>query len=421
LERIAIIGTGIAGMGCAHFLNHRYDITMYEQNNYIGGHTHTITVHEDGSPVFIDTGFMVFNLVTYPNLVRLFKELGVDYKPTSMSFSVQHVPSRLEFNGSGINELFAQRRNLLNPSYIRMLLEINRFNNTCREVIEKSQFADYTLKEYVEEKGYSDDFLMKYLVPMSSAVWSTPPDAMLGFPAAALIRFFDNHGFLGLHTQHPWYTPVNGSQQYREKLIAPFRDRIFTDRAAVHVRRENGKVFITDKRGDKAAFDKVIIATHADQALAMLEQPSEAEYRLLKEFKYQKNITTLHTDASGMPRTRRAWASWNYRIDQKHDGSLEAHTIYWMNSLQHVSQKTNYFVSINGAERIAPDRVIRRMTYEHPVFSVAAMKAQSELPTLNIKEPVYFCGSYFRYGFHEDAFMSALALCRQITGEAIWL
>ncbi|HNJ72921.1 MAG TPA: NAD(P)-binding protein, partial [bacterium] len=176
MERIAIIGTGIAGMGCAHFLNHRYDITMYEQNNYIGGHTHTITVHEDGSPVFIDTGFMVFNLVTYPNLVRLFKELGVDYKPTSMSFSVQHVPSRLEFNGSGINELFAQRRNLLNPSYIRMLLEINRFNNTCREVIEKSQFADYTLKEYVEEKGYSDDFLMKYLVPMSSAVWSTPPD-----------------------------------------------------------------------------------------------------------------------------------------------------------------------------------------------------------------------------------------------------
>ncbi len=420
MEKIAIIGTGIAGMGCGHFLYKKYDVTLFEQNDYIGGHTHTVYVDDDGTPIPVDTGFIVYNEVTYPNLTRLFKELKVPTKPTSMSFSVQHLPSGLEFCGSGLSGLFAQRQNIFRPSFLRMLTRINRFNKECLEVLDNEQYAAYTLADYIREKNYGDDMLFKYLIPMSSAVWSTPPDAMLQFPVRTLVRFFYNHGFLGLHTQHPWRTVANGSQTYRDILIAPFREKIHTRRAAQKVVRENGGVTVIDATGALSRFDKAILAGHADDSLKLLENPTDLERSLLSAFQYQKNHITLHTDASVMPKTRRAWSSWNYRIGINKDGRLVPSTVYWMNSLQQVSEKNNYFVSINDPGDADPKRVLLETDYDHPLFTVAAMKAQKRLPELNAGGPVYFAGSYFRYGFHEDAFTAAIDAVTALTGEPPW-
>jgi predicted NAD/FAD-binding protein len=421
VKRIAIIGTGIAGLGCAHFLHRRFNLALYEKNDHIGGHTNTVSVTEENRSVPIDTGFMVFNEVTYPNLTRLFQELGVAVKPTKMSFSVQHLPTGLEFCGSSLNHLFAQRKNLLRPRFWRMLRQINRFNSEAVAALNGLEFQAHTLGEYVRERNYGDDFLNFYLVPMSSAVWSTPPELMLDFPAVTLLRFFHNHGFLGLHTQHPWLTVVNGAKSYVEKLTAPFHDKIGLYRAAAGVRREGGGVKVTDVSGQTEMFDHVIFASHADETLKLLGDADERERRLLGEFKYQPNLALLHTDASVMPKTKRCWASWNYRIDYDAGGRICPSTIYWMNSLQGVSDRVNYFVSINGADFVNPAAVLKRIPYEHPVFSLGAIRAQRELPKLNARmSNVFFCGSYFRHGFHEDAFTSALELCRLISGERLW-
>jgi predicted NAD/FAD-binding protein len=420
MQRIAIIGTGIAGMGAAHFLQKEYDITLFEKNSYVGGHTNTVTVDEEGTPVHIDTGFMVFNQVTYPNLIRLFAELNVPTKKTSMSFSVQHVPSGLEFSGSGLNELFAQRKNIFSPRYIKMLLQINRFNEECEEVLTDPRFAGMTLAEYVKEKKFGYDFTYKYLIPMSSAVWSTPIDLMLEFPAFSLVRFFKNHGFLGLKSQHQWYTIHNGSQSYRELLIAPFRDRIHTGNAVVRVERNDRSATVILSDGQRQEFDKVIFASHADETLAMLANPTDEERRLLSPFKYQENIAVLHTDERVMPKTKLAWCSWNYRIDQSAEHGLSPSTVYWMNSLQQVSKRKNYFVNINGEDQVDPAKVLKRIVYTHPLFTVAAQNAQTELPKLNASGPLYYCGSYFKYGFHEDAFTSGLELSRLLLKQKIW-
>lgn len=409
--KTAIIGTGIAGMGCGHFLYQEDDLTFYEQNNYVGGHTNTVTVEEDGKPVYIDTGFMVFNKETYPNLCKLFDRIKAPVKKTDMSFSVQHEPSGLEYSGSSLNHLFAQRKNIFNIPYLKMLAQIARFNKESVKILDDPKYADYSLGRYVKEFGYSDDMLWKYLVPMSSAVWSTPMEQMLDFPAAALIRFFKNHGFLGLDTQHQWYTLHNGSQAYREILIEPFRDKIHINRKAVNVSRNNGKAIVHASDGSQEIFDRVIMACHADQAFALINNPNDQEKRLLPNFKYQYNKAVLHTDESIMPKTKLTWSSWNYRIKEQ-NGQLQPSTIYWMNSLQQVSERKNYFVSINPHDDLDEKKVLIELDYEHPLFDVPAVLAQEGLDKLNEEGPVYFCGSYFKYGFHEDAFASAVKLCK---------
>ena len=419
MQKTAIIGTGIAGMGCGHFLYKHANLTIYEQNDYVGGHTNTVTVDEDGKPVYIDTGFMVFNYQTYPNLCKLFAEIKAPVKATDMSFSVQHVPSGLEYSGSGVNHLFAQRRNIFNLKYIRMLNQIGRFNKESVKILDDPKYANYSIGQYVKEFGFGEDMVWKYLVPMSSAVWSTPMEQMLDFPAVTLIRFFLNHGFLGLDTQHQWYTPDKGSQSYREILIRPFKDKISVNRKTVKVVRENGMVTVYASDGTQETFDRVIIAAHGDQALAMLGNPTNEEQRLLSNFKYQYNKAVLHTDASIMPKKKLAWSSWNYRI-QMQDGKLMPSTIYWMNRLQQVSDKKDYFVSINPHNNLDPNKIIKELDYEHPLFDVPAINAQAELHKLNKNGPVYFCGSYFKYGFHEDAFASAVQLCSQLLGTGVW-
>jgi len=408
--RIAIIGTGIAGMACGHFLQKKADITFFDKNDYVGGHTNTITVDEDGQPVYVDTGFMVFNHVTYPNLVKLFNELKVPTFPTSMSFSVQYTPSKLEYCGSGLNGLFAQRKNIFNRRYIQMLKQIARFNEESIKILDNPDYNNYTIGQYIQEKGFGEDMLQRYLIPMSSAVWSTPLEKMLDFPAQTLVRFFYNHGFLGLNTQHQWYTVEKGSKSYRDIIMAPFRDKLKLNDPIVKVIRQDNKVVIRTKSGVETEFDKVIIAAHGNEALAMLNEPTDDEQRLLSTFKYQMNKTVLHTDSSVMPKNKRVWSSWNYRIEEK-QGKTYASTIYWMNSLQKVSKKKDYFVSLNDPENIDPRRILKVIDYEHPLFDVEAIKAQGELNKLNESGPIYYCGSYFKYGFHEDALKSAVDLC----------
>jgi predicted NAD/FAD-binding protein len=423
MTTLAIIGAGVAGLGAAHFLHSRYDLTLFEQNDYPGGHTNTITVDEQGCPIPIDTGFMVYNEVTYPNLTRLFRELDVKTRPTSMSFSVRHQPSGIEYNGAGLNRLFGQRRNIASPRFWRLLMRMNRFNAEAIQALYDPAYSTYTIGRYVSERGYGDDFLNLFLVPMSSAVWSTPPDRMLDFPAVTLLRFFHNHGFLGLHTHHPWRTLEGGAKSYVAKMSAPWRSRVSLNSKAVKVSRAPGSVRVATADGAEARFDKVILASHADETLRLLADPTLDEQRLLSQFQYQPNTATLHTDPSFMPRTRACWASWNYRIDQDPDGGARPSTHYWMNSLQDVSRRQNYFVSLNSHDRVEPGAILRRIDYHHPLFNLGAIAAQKELPGLNRLSPdqtTYFCGSYFKYGFHEDAFTSGLECARAVTGEPIW-
>jgi len=422
-KKLAIVGSGISGMAAAWFLHRRFDITLFEQNDYVGGHTNTVTIEEGNRKVPVDTGFMVFNHVTYPLLTRLFKELAVETEATDMSFSVQHRPSNLEFNGGNLDLLFVQRRNLLSPRYWRMLFSIDRFNKEAIPAINDPRWADFTLAQYIQSRGYGSDMLDRYLIPMSSAVWSTPPEEMLDFPAMTLLRFWHNHGFLGLDKRHQWFTVTGGSRNYAQKLTAPYQEQIRRSRKVIGVKRSPKSVELSFAEGTSETFDKVLLASHADQSLAMLSDPTEQESRLLREFRYQPNTATVHTDESFMPRLRRCWASWNYRLEGSEKGVERATIHYWMNNLQHIQGEKNYFVSLNCENQIAPEHILRRIKYEHPLFSLSAIKAQRELDSFNNLSPdqtTYYAGAWFNYGFHEDGLASALACSRALAGEEVW-
>lgn len=417
--RIAIIGSGIAGLGCAWFLHRRHEITVYEADDRIGGHSHTVDISEGDRTVSLDTGFMVYNEVTYPHLTRLFAALEVPTQPTSMSFSVQHGPSGVEWNGAGFNTLFAQRKNLLNVRHWRFLMQLNRFNREAVAALDEPRWAAMSLAEYVGARGYGRDFLERYLVPMSSAVWSTPPDKMLDFPALTLLRFWHNHGFLGLHTQHPWRTVTGGSREYVTRLIAPFRDRIHTATPVQSVTRTPQGITITSPRGEES-YDRVILAAHAPASLKMLTDPTPLEREILPAFAYQPNAVVVHSDDRVMPRTRRCWASWNYRTEP--DGRRTS-THYWMNSLQGVSDRANYYVTLNAPEPPAADKRHRDLDYEHPLFDLAARRAQERLPELHRAardSRTHFCGAWTRYGFHEDGLLSAVTVCETIFDGDPW-
>jgi predicted NAD/FAD-binding protein len=422
-KKIAIVGSGIAGLGVAHFLDTHSDVTVYEASEKLGGHTATVRVAAPGdSPVSFDTGFMVYNEVTYPNLTRLFAQLKVGTQPTSMSFSVRNAETGLEFSGTSLNHLFAQRKNLLKPSFVKMLWQINRFNSEAIAALNDPKYASMTVEQYVRERDYGQDFLDNYLIPMSGAVWSTEYGKMLEFPAQTLIRFFHNHGFLGLSTQHPWRTITGGSQNYIDKILSTFKGKVMLGDPVHAVERIEDvgaeKVKVLSRSGEKI-YDQVVLAAHADQTLQLLAKPTELESRLLSPFAYQANPTLVHTDESVMPKTKLAWSSWNYRMSNRK--GTHASTHYWMNSLQGLHTRAQYFVSLNAEDQIDPAKILLKLNYTHPLFSLEAIAAQSELYKLNQqKGGIYYSGSYFKYGFHEDAFTSAVNVSEILLGRSPW-
>ncbi|MGJ8643507.1 MAG: NAD(P)/FAD-dependent oxidoreductase [Luteolibacter sp.] len=413
---VAIIGTGISGLACAHFLQHEFDLTLFEKDNRIGGHSNTVTVPENGKDLPLDTGFMVYNEVTYPHLTRLFKELAVETKPTAMSFSVQHLTDGIEFNGGSMNLLFSQRKNLLSPRFWKMLLQIDRFNKETVEELNDPKFGDMPLAEYVAARGYGTDMLQWYLSPMAAAVWSSPPERIDNFPASTLMRFWHNHGFLGLDTQHPWRTVTGGSREYVKKITAPFADRIVKNNPVTAV----SETTLTLADGSTHTFDKIIFASHSDQSLNLLSSPTDLETDILGKFHYQPNTAVVHTSTQFMPRTKRAWASWNYRIDTS--GKHSTH--YWMNSLQHISENENYFVTINPPEEILAEKILHTLAYEHPIFDAHAIAAQTRIPELHTAAKTthrYYCGAWQANGFHEDGIRSAHTLCHEILNRDPWM
>jgi predicted NAD/FAD-binding protein len=420
-ERLAVIGGGIAGLGAAWLLRQRYDVTVFEREKHIGGHSNTVEVDEEGRRVPIDTGFMVFNKVTYPYLVRLFDELRVPIKPTEMSFSVRHEGLDVEYNGMGLNRVFAQRANLVRPRFLNLLAQILRFFRVANASLHDESLESMSLDEFVRLHRLGDDFLRLYLVPMSASIWSISPGGALDFPAATLVRFFHNHGFLGVTTHHPWFTVDGGSREYVKRMLV---DLPATQAAAPVVSVEDGPEQVTVRTGDGGAqvFDRVILAAHADESLALLQNPTALQDKLLSAFRYQANETLLHTDTTVMPRRKLAWAAWNYRMEPSAEGERPS-THYYMNRLQGVSDRENYFVSLNYADRIDPEKVLWRTNYTHPIFDRAALAAQHHLPSINAEsrdQRVFFSGSYFRYGFHEDALASGVQCARAVCGEDPW-
>ena len=421
--RVAVIGTGIAGLSCAWKLRDVAKLTLFDGSHRPGGHTNTVTVEEDGLGIPIDTGFIVFNKVTYPNLCGLFGELGVTGKPSEMSLSVQHLPTGLEYNGMGFNKLFAQRRNLGSPRFLALIAEIMRFFRIGRHWLEEEsegslgdtdEEAEEDLATFCKRHRFGPDFIELYLIPMSSAVWSTEPGRILDFPAATLLHFFHNHGFLGITTHHPWFTVEGGSRTYLGKMLDILGAPRLSDPVVSVIEDESG-AWVATASGIRDRFDAVVLAAHADQSLSILgNHATEEQKTLLSPFHYQRNETLLHTDASVMPRKRLAWASWNFRVDHPAGDHRRASTHYWMNALQGVSERRDYFVSLNSTDLIDPGSVLYSTTYEHPVFTLEAIRAQRELPRLNHGGRLFFCGSYFRYGFHEDACMSGFDAAKSV-------
>ena len=402
--KVAIIGTGIAGNVAAYKLRDEHDITVFEAGSYVGGHTNTVDVYENGKHYAVDTGFIVFNDRTYPNFIRLLEEIGQDSQPSTMSFSVQSGDGGLEYCGTSLNTVFAQRRNLLRPPFYRMLRDILRFNRTALPSAGHLG-PDDTLGEFLRENGYSREFVNHYLVPMAAAIWSAEPGAVLDMPVSFLVRFFDNHGLLSVNDQPQWRVIEGGSRQYVNRLVAGHRERIRLNSPVQSVRRIDDRIEIQSASGGRELFDFVFLACHSDQALALIKDPTDVEREVLGAIRYQVNEAVLHTDQSLMPRRKLAWAAWNYHMPR--DAARHVAVTYNMNILQGLASGKEYLVTLNSDRDIDPGKVIQRVQYEHPVFSHEAVAAQRRQAEVN-SERTFFCGAYWRNGFHEDGVVSAL-------------
>jgi uncharacterized protein len=404
LVKIAIVGSGIAGNTVAYHLCREHDITVFEAAGHVGGHTHTHAIEHDGRSVAVDTGFIVCNDRTYPHFLALLAELGVELQPSEMSFSVQ-TATGLEYNGTSLNSLFAQRRNLLRPTFWRMIRDILRFNREAPQLL-NSPDDSLRLGEYLDAQGYSRQFVDHYVLPMGAAIWSAGTDKLREFPARYFVRFFHHHGMLTVDDRPQWRTVRGGSARYVERLTAPFHDRIRLRTPVESVRRTPAGVLVKPAGGDAERFDRVFFACHSDQALRLIADPSVIERAVLGAIRYQRNEVLLHTDTRVLPRRRLAWAAWNYHLL---DRACERVAVtYHMNVLQRLTTRTPLLVSLNMADRVADTHVIRELAYEHPVFTREAVAAQARHAEIDGADRAYFCGAYWGFGFHEDGVLSAL-------------
>jgi predicted NAD/FAD-binding protein len=404
--RIAIIGTGIAGNVVAHRLHRAHEISVFEANDYVGGHTNTVNVEVAGEQYAVDTGFIVFNDWTYPNFIRLLEELQVPSQPTSMSFSVRCKRTGLEYNGTSLNTLFAQRRNLLRPEFYRMVRDILRFNRTAPALLDEDN-ETVTLGDHLHRHRYSEAFIDYYIIPMGAAIWSTDPERMFAFPARYFVRFLNNHGMLSVNERPQWRVVTGGSAQYVNALTHPFRKRIRLDSAVKELRRYASHVEVTPHASPPERFDYAFLACHSDQALRLLVDATPLEHDVLSAIPYQVNEAVLHTDSSVLPKRRRAWAAWNYHVLPEERERVAV--TYNMNILQGIDAPVPFCVTLNHADAIDPSKIIRRIRYDHPLYTRAGVAAQLRQHELNGAQRTFFCGAYWRYGFHEDGVVSAMA------------
>jgi predicted NAD/FAD-binding protein len=417
---IAIVGTGISGLTCAHLLSREHDVTVFESDPRPGGHAHTVTVEVGGSSYDVDTGFLVYNDRNYPGLIKLFADLGVTTKASDMSFSVTDAASGLEWKGSSFSTVFAQRRNLVRPAFLRMLLDVVRFNRLAKGLLKRPADLAVSLQDLLTKGSWSSHFLDWYLIPMGASIWSADPRTFLAMPAYTFARFFDNHGLLDYGNQPQWRTVTGGSKRYVQAITSPLGDRLRLSCPVTRVTREADGVIVESTRGAER-FDEVVLATHSDQALALLGDASEAEQEVLGAIAYQPNRATLHTDQRLLPRERRAWASWNYhQLKSAKGASADTATLtYRLRSLQGIEASEEILVTLNQDEFIDESKVLGRFDYAHPVFDVAAIAAQGRHDELNGDRHTWYCGAYWTYGFHEDGLQSALKVCRKMAGEQL--
>ncbi|MBX9460765.1 MAG: FAD-dependent oxidoreductase [Brevundimonas sp.] len=405
--RIAVIGSGISGLSCAWLLSRKHDVVLYEKADRLGGHTNTVTANAATGPIAVDTGFIVFNEATYPNLIALFDHLGVASRATDMSFSVSLEGGAFEYAAPA---LFAQRRNVLRPRFWSMLSEVLRFYREAPAALAALEDPNLSLGAFLQRGRFSAAFRDDHLLPMAAAIWSSPTEALMDYPAASFLRFCDNHGLLQLVGRPLWRTVIGGSRTYVDKIAAALGDGVRLGRDVTGVHRTADGVVASERNGRRERFDQVVIATHADQALNLLAEATEAERRTLGAFRYSRNLAVLHTDPALMPKRRRAWASWNYIGS---DGGLCVS--YWMNKLQGLPGQ-DLFVTLNPPRPPRPDALLRSELYEHPIFDGAALRAQEALWDLQGEGGVWFCGAHFGAGFHEDGIQSGLAVAEQLGG-----
>lgn len=403
--KIAVIGTGISGNVVAYHLARDHEVTVFEADDRVGGHTNTLQIEQGGQRYAIDTGFIVFNQQTYPRFIELLDELGVVTQDSDMGFSVQHEGTGLEYNGSTLNSLFAQRSNIFKPSFIRMIREILRFNREAPRLLQPAAF-DISLRAYLEAEKYSREFIDHFIIPMGAAIWSAKPAVMSEMPARFFVQFFQNHGMLSVNDRPVWRVIKGGSNSYVEKLVAGHRDRIRLNAPVESVRRSYDHVEVKVSGQESERYDHVFMACHADQALRILADPGMLEEQVLGKFQFQDNEAVLHTDEALMPARRRAWAAWNYHIPASPQDRVAL--TYNMNILQCIKAPVQFCVTLNHAKAIDPNKIIKRIQYSHPVFTPEAVAAQKQHAEINGAYRTYYCGAYWRNGFHEDGVVSAL-------------
>lgn len=416
-RRIAVIGSGVSGLSAAWLLDKTADVTLYEADSRLGGHANTFDVEMPGkAPIAVDTGFIVYNELNYPNLVALFAHLGVATDASDMSFAASLRAGRLEYSGSGLSGLFGQRSNLLRPQFWGMVRDVLRFYKEAPALLDDRSLEGVSLGSYLDAKGYSPCFVDNHLLPMGAAIWSTTSADMRAYPLQAFIRFFVNHGLVQLSGRPQWRTVKGGSREYVSRIMAQFKGKVVLNSKIAGIRRGEDGVKVLDRSGHMTIFDDVVIATHADQALALLADADPDERAVLGAFDYTRNTAVLHSDAALMPKRRNVWSSWNYLSEENSSGTEQLCVTYWMNRLQNIDDATPLFVTLNPSRPVAPQKSIATFDYAHPLFDAKALEAQKLLWNLQGRKNTWFCGAHFGSGFHEDGLQSGLAVAEALGG-----
>jgi len=422
-KNIAVIGSGISGLSCAWLLSKSQNVTLFEKDDRLGGHSNTVTFDLDKRPISVDTGFIVYNPVNYPNLVKFFEQLGVKTCDTDMSFSVSVNGGELEYSGSGLSGLLAQKRNLLRPAFWGMVADLLRFYRQSPKLLQAAELEHLSLGELLEKHRYGKSFIYNHLLPMGAAIWSVPVDKMLNYPALSFMRFCSNHGLTQVNNRPQWRTVVGGSRQYVDKIAAALQGSIRLNTRIQSVTRLGDHVALDDIHGNREIFDDVVFACHSDQALALLADPTSEEQSLLSCFPYQRNRAFLHLDTDLMPKRQQVWSSWNYLASNKpvakngqlvSDQKRKVSVSYWMNQLQPLATEQPVMVSLNPLKMPRSGTIIRSFFYDHPAFDQSSLAAQKQLWSLQGKQHTWFCGAYFGYGFHEDGLQSGLAVAEAL-------